>query len=50
MNNNINDCFQLLVIFLYVVESSALQVSSYVDVRLENVVPHINVAKPQIQQ
>lgn len=50
MNNNFNDCFKPIVIFLCVVESSALQVFSYVDVRLKNFVPHVKVAKTLMQQ
>lgn len=38
------------MMFSYIVGSSALQVFSYVDVRLENVVPDINAAKTLTEQ
>lgn len=50
MNNNFDERFKPLMIFLYLVESGALQVFSYVDVRLENVVPDINIAETLAQQ
>lgn len=50
MNNKFDDRFKPLMIFLYLVESGVLQVFSYVDVRLENVVPDINIAETLAQQ